>query len=142
MTFGILNVIGGVIGGITSSDSQVDFFPLLGGLLVGGIWFGFGYYGGLPLVDTVSYWQPPDIPNEINNYHRQGILVLRRRKWAMWASIPCCLGVGAMFMPWAHKTRPTRSWFHPDCRRYGDSKFQVLLEPLSTLWLRFFYRIS
>ena len=96
MTFGILNVIGG----LTSSYSQAGYFPMIAGLLVGGVWFGFGYYGGYPLVDTVSEWQPPNIPDEITNYHRQGILVLRRRKWTMWASVPCYFVVGAMLMPW------------------------------------------
>jgi ribosomal protein S27AE len=104
MAFGILNVIGGIV----SSNFQAISFPFIVGLLVGGIWFAFGYYGGLPLVNTVYDWQPPNIPNEITDCHRQGLLVLRRRKRIMWASVPCYFVVGAILMPWLEKLG------HPD----------------------------
>lgn len=78
-----------IIGAIDSvGSSPLDLSPLLGGLLVGGAWFAFGFYGGLPLVNTVREWHPAVTPDEVNTMHRRGLLVMRRRRWMMWASYP------------------------------------------------------
>jgi hypothetical protein len=47
------------IGSSIAYAPRQDLFMLVGGLLVGGGWFAFGKYGGLPLVDTAADWRPP-----------------------------------------------------------------------------------
>lgn len=94
MVFGIANIIGGIIYSI-----QGNIFALVGGLLVGGAWFAFGKYGGLPLVDTVANWRPAARPNLVDEMHRRGLLVMRQRRWMMWAAIPGALAAAALLMP-------------------------------------------
>lgn len=96
MIFGVI-CFGGTVYSVCAGP--LDLVSLLGGLLVSGVWFGFGWYGGLPLVDTVRDWRPPTGPNEINDMHRRGLLVIRRREWIMWASIPLALAVGVSVIP-------------------------------------------
>lgn len=86
--------------GIPFDEIGVTTFGVLGGLLVGGVWFAFGYYGGLPLFDTVSDWQPPRNNEEITESHRRGLSTLRRRKWLMWASTPIFFVLAGLLMPW------------------------------------------
>ena len=76
-----------------------DLFMLVGGLLVGGAWFAFGMYGGLPLVGTVDDWHPPADSTAIEDMHRRGLLVMRRRKWLTWLAAPGALVVGVSLMP-------------------------------------------
>jgi len=83
MTFGLANLIGAIV----YSESQ-NMAALVGGALVGSVWFAFGYYGGLPLFDTVRDWHSPVVAGVIEKTHRQGLLVMRRRKWVSWLSIP------------------------------------------------------
>ncbi len=94
MIFGLA----GIIGSIADATRQ-DIFMLVGGPLVGGGWFAFGKYGGLPLVDTVVDWRPPRAPGAIEDMHRQGLLVMRRRGWIVWAAIPGAFGVAALVIP-------------------------------------------
>jgi hypothetical protein len=96
MGFG-LAIIVGTTGSVRFSS--LDLFPLLGGFLVGGAWFFFGLYGGLPLVSTVGEWHPPATPDEINDMHRQGLVLMRRRRWIMWASVPLVLAVAVVLIP-------------------------------------------
>ena len=93
MAFGIANVLGG-IASVAYSDEPV--FSVLGGLLVGGVFFAFGKYGGLPLLTTVHEWHPPSTPDEVTEMHRSGLLVMRRRRLAMWASYPGALIVAPL----------------------------------------------
>ncbi len=88
MMFGIVGVFGG-IASVQAGDDRA--FLVLGSLLVGGAWFAFGIYGGLPLVDTVSEWHPPDSRDEVTEMHRKGLLVMRRRRWTMWLFYPAAL---------------------------------------------------
>ena len=85
MTFGLANIIGGIV---STVFYKLDIFILLAAFLVGGAWFMFGKYGGLPLVDTVREWHPVSNPDEVNEMHCRGLLVMRRRKWLMWLSVP------------------------------------------------------
>jgi hypothetical protein len=104
MIFGLANVTGSVAYG-----GPRDMFMLVVGVMVGGAWFAFGKYGGLPLVDTVVDWCPPRAPSAIEPMHLQGLLVMRRRRWILWASIPGAIGVAALLIPLLMKTgRPER----------------------------------
>jgi ribosomal protein S27AE len=94
MIFGLANVAGSI-----AYTSRQDMFMLIGGLLVGGGWFAFGKYGGLPLVSTVADWRPPSSSGEIEEIHRQGLLVMRRRRWIVWAAIPGTFVVAALLIP-------------------------------------------
>lgn len=107
MALGIGNIIGGLSAPFDSASNQMvpdafgfSTFGVLGGLLVGGLWFAFGYFGGLPLVDTVSDWQPPNNSEEITDSYRRGIVTLGRRKRLMWASIPAYFVLAGLLMPW------------------------------------------
>jgi len=95
--FGVLIILGAIKELVQSST--FDMFYLLGAFLIGGAWFAFGLYGGLPLVDTIHDWHPVATSDEINDMHRQGLLVMRRRRWIMWASVPCVLAVAAVLIP-------------------------------------------
>jgi len=94
MAFGIVIIVGGMD---SVRTSPIDLFLLLGSLLIGGAWFSFGLYGGLPLVGTVYEWHSATERDEVNNMHRQGLLVMRRRRWLMWTSLPLAL-VAAVFL--------------------------------------------
>ncbi len=94
MVFGLANMVGGVMGGYKDG-----LFAVIGGLVVGGAWFAFGLYGGLPLVDTTLDWHPPVVPGEIEETHRRGLLVMRRRRWMTWAVLPGFFVAGAMLIP-------------------------------------------
>jgi hypothetical protein len=96
MVFGVAIVVGAID---SVRSSPLDLFPLLGGVLIGGAWFGFGFYGGLPLVGTVREWRPAATPNEVNDMHRQGLLVMRQRRLIMWASVPCAVAVAVVLIP-------------------------------------------
>jgi len=96
MAFGVAIVVGAID---SVRSFPLDLFPLLGGFLIGSAWFAFGLYGGLPLVDTVREWCPAAAPNEVNDMHRQGLLVMRQRRWIMWASVPCALAVAVVLIP-------------------------------------------
>ena len=90
MIFGLITMVSGVF----NRDPDHPIFLLAGGILVGAAWFAFGAYGGLPLVDTVKEWCPSTSHGQIDEVHRQGLRVMRRRKWLGWLAIP--LGVVAM----------------------------------------------
>jgi len=94
MIFGLMNVAGSV-----AFAPRQDMFMLIGGLLVGGGWFAFGKYGGLPLVNTVADWRPPSTSGAIEVQHRQGLLVMRRRRWMAWAAIPGTFIAAAFLIP-------------------------------------------
>ena len=96
MTFGVANIVGGID---LARSSPLDLFLLLGTFLVGGAWFAFGLYGGLPLVSTVRNWQPAATPDEVNDMHRRGLLVMRRRRWIIWASVPSAFIVAFLLIP-------------------------------------------
>src|SRR5258708_24522906 len=102
MGFGLFVVLGGVF----SAPRQPDLFMLVTSVLVGGTWFAFGKYGGLPLVETVARWQPPTVLTEITSVQRQGLVVMRRRKWTMWAAIPATLGLAALLVAFEPVGRP------------------------------------
>ena len=94
MIFGLANVAGSI-----AFAPRQDMFMRIGGLLVGGAWFAFGKYGGLPLVDTVRDWRSPSASGAIEAQHRQGLLVMRRRRWMVWAAIPGLFIAAALLMP-------------------------------------------
>ena len=96
MAFGVAIVVGGIG---SMRFSPFNLFPLLVGFLIGGAWFAFGLYGGVPLVNTLREWCPAITPDEVNNQHRLGLLVMRRRRWIMWASVPCALAVAVILIP-------------------------------------------
>ena len=94
MMFGLACIMGSI-----AYAPRHDIFMLVGSLLVGGGWFAFGKYGGLPLVDTVVDWHPSAAPGAIEDMHRQGLLVMRRRRWMVWTAIPGAFGVAALLIP-------------------------------------------
>jgi len=93
MIFGLANIAAGI-----AYATRQDLFMLIGGLVVGGAWFAFGKYGGMPLVSTVADWRPSPT-GAIDDMHRQGLLVMRRRRWIVWAAVPGTLAVGALLIP-------------------------------------------
>jgi hypothetical protein len=95
MAFAIANIFGG----ISAALYERDLFILLVALLIGGAWFAFGKYGGLPLVETVSQWRPAVKSNEITELHLQGLLVMCRRRWFMLASIPSTFSAAFLLFP-------------------------------------------
>ena len=96
MALGGANVVAGVVYGAVW---QRDLFMTGAALMGGGAWFAFGKYGGFPLVDTVADWHPPGTPGEINDMHRRGLLVMRRRRWMMYAAVPSGFAVAALLIP-------------------------------------------
>ena len=88
MVFGLANVIGGISYAVSHDRS---IFMGVSALLVGGGWFAFGKYGGLPLAETVDNWHPPTTLDLVTEENRKGLLVMRRRRWMVWASIPTTL---------------------------------------------------
>lgn len=103
MAFGATNMAAAAPSAAHRGD--IGMFMLVGGLVVGGVWFAFGWYGGLPLVSTVADWQPPAAPDEVNEMHVRGLLVMRRRRWMMWATSPVVLAMAAALMPLLMPTR-------------------------------------
>lgn len=93
MAFGLANVIGGISYAATHDRSV---FMAASALLVGGAWFAFGKYGGLPLVDTVTDWHPPAKSDLVTDVHRAGLLVMRQRRWMMWVSVPVALALAPL----------------------------------------------
>jgi hypothetical protein len=102
MALGLLIAVSGVF----SSARSVDLFTLVASLLIGGAWFAFGKYGGIPLVETVAGWRPPGVSTEITASHRDGLLLMRRRRWAIWAVIPGILGISALVIHSGSRVRP------------------------------------
>jgi len=96
MAFGLANILGGVASAVFYKP---NVFILLAALFVGGAWFMFGQYGGFPLVDTVQEWHPASDSHEVNEMHRRSLLVMRRRKWLMWAFVPSAFVVAGLLMP-------------------------------------------
>lgn len=94
MAFGLANIVASIV-----LAPKRDAFMLIGGLLVGSAWFAFGKYGGLPLFDTVHNWQPPGDSAESAQKLRQGLLVMRRRRWMTWISLPVAFGTMALIVP-------------------------------------------
>jgi hypothetical protein len=101
MVFGAANMASAV----ASVAHRVDIFMLVGGPIVGAVWFAFGWYGGLPLLGTVANWQPPAAPDDLNEMHIRGLLTMRRRRWMMWATGPVLLLMAAALMPLLMPTR-------------------------------------
>jgi len=93
MIFGLANVASSI-----AYATAKDLFMPIGGVLVGGAWFAFGKYGGLPLVNTVTDWHP-SAPGALEEMHRRGLLVMRRRRWFVWAAIPGAFVVAALLIP-------------------------------------------
>jgi hypothetical protein len=124
MAFGTLNVVQCVRYGLTAGD----LFMPIAGILVGGVWFAVGWYGGLPLVATVDDWRPPAAPDEVSATHRQGLLVMRRRRWLTWASVVVWLVGGLALAVWLD---------HP---RYSPIALIVLGVPIVVVQLM--YRLS
>jgi len=91
MAFGLMNIVSVVY------TAPPDLVMFVGGLLVGGGWFGFGLYGGYPLASTVVDWHPPASFDAVEEMHRQGLRVMRRRRWIMALSIPIVM-VAVMFL--------------------------------------------
>ena len=123
MIFGVANMVASI-----AYASRRDIFMLVGGLLVGGAWFAFGKYGGFPLVDSVAGWQAPAGVGPVNEMHREGLLVVRRRKWMTWIAIPVALGIGGMLMP--------------PLMRIGHPEFEVLILGVPLAIINFRYLLS
>jgi hypothetical protein len=96
MAFGIANIIG-AIASMWSSTSDLSF--AIAGVFIGVAWFAFGLYGGLPLVNTVREWQQSANPCEVTDLQRKGLLVMRRRRWAMWVTVPGFLLFASLLVP-------------------------------------------
>jgi len=94
MLFGLVN-----IAAVIAFSARQDMFMLIGGILGGSAWFAFGWYGGLPLVETVVGWHPPANSAAVDEMHRQGLKVMRHRKWVAWLAIPGALAATALLMP-------------------------------------------
>ena len=94
MAFGALNVVQAL-----RYSGEHELFMAIGGVLVGGGWFAFGWYGGMPLVSTVSDWRPRTAPGEITEMHREGLRAIRRRLWMSWAAIPIAFALMALLVP-------------------------------------------
>ncbi len=96
MAFGLVNIVV-VITCTVIGKENLDM--VVSALLVGSAWFAFGAYGGFPLVNTVADWHPPATPDEVTESHRRGLLVMRRRKWMIWATVPSMLAVAPLLFP-------------------------------------------
>jgi hypothetical protein len=96
MVFGVANIIGGIA---SLWSSTWDMFPAIAGFLVGSAWFAFGFYGGLPLVNTVHEWRQSANPHEVTDMERKGLLVMRGRRWAAWATVPGFFLLGFLLVP-------------------------------------------
>ncbi len=85
MIFGLAGIVSAIVYAVHS--------PFIAGmcLLVGAAWFAFGKYGGLPLAETVIDWSPPTSAVAIEEMHRRGLLVMRRRRWMMYLAVPVAL---------------------------------------------------
>ena len=123
MIFGLANIIA-----VIASGFYHDIFMFIGGVLVGSIWFAFGMYGGLPLVDTVRDWHPSVSNTEINEMHRQGLLVMRRRKWIAWIAMPGSLAAASLLLPLLIP--------------YGHPELIVLLVGVPLVFINFRYYLS
>ncbi len=101
MAFGFANMMSSIVyaAGVGAGAGPVDPVMVVGGLLVGAVWFAFGWYGGYPLVDTVVDWHPPESPDAVEEMHRQGLRVMRRRRWMTWFVIPILFATVALVMP-------------------------------------------
>jgi hypothetical protein len=97
MAFGLATVVTGIAYGAVLGERGI--FMTAAGVLVGSAWFAFGKYGGLPLVDTAADWHPPTTPGVVDGMHRRGLLVMRRRRWVMWAAVPVALAGPVLPMP-------------------------------------------
>jgi hypothetical protein len=93
MIFGLANIAASI-----AYATRENMLILIGGLLVGGGWFAFGQYGGVPLVNTVVDWRP-STSGAIDDMHRQGLLVMRRRRWTVWAAVPGTFAAAALLIP-------------------------------------------
>jgi hypothetical protein len=96
MVFGLANIIGGIA---SVWSLTLDMSVGVGGFLIGGAWFAFGLYGGLPLVNTVREWHPPANPEEVSDMQCKGLLVMKRRRWAMWATVPGLFALAPLLSP-------------------------------------------
>ena len=121
MIFGLANIVGGI-----AYASSQDMFMPIAGLLVGSCWFAFGKHGGFPLVNTVADWHPPSASGAIEDLHREGLLVMRRRRWLVWAGFPGTLIVGLFVM---------------ELQR-GDPRFAALLLAIPLAIINFRYYLS
>ncbi len=106
MVFGALNLLGLVLQLILEPFPEALTIGVLG-VLVGGACFAFGWYGGLPLFETVSGWTPPADPTVITAGHRAGLRLMRRWWWQqfmvpMAALVLCGLLVMPSLMAWGH----------------------------------------
>jgi hypothetical protein len=86
MALGALTMINASTAVVQAQGGSQTFHIM--GVFVGAVWFGFGAYGGLPLVGTVRPWTPPTDSKAMTDSYRAGLRTMRRRKWAMWASQP------------------------------------------------------
>jgi len=94
MAFGLANIVAGIV-----YATEQDWFLALAGPLVGGAWFAYGKYGGMPLIDTVNDWHPPATPDSIDEMHRRGLLVMRHRRWVMWVANVATFAGMALVIP-------------------------------------------
>ena len=136
MIFGLATVIGGI-----GQATPKDLFAPVAGLLVGGAWFAFGKYGGLPLVNTVADWHP-SAPGALEDMHRRGLLVMRARRWTLWAAMPGALIVTVFLVPSLLERG------HPELvvlvlgMSLGYINCRYVLEPVSKVRLRLLYQID
>jgi hypothetical protein len=94
MIFGCACIVGAVTQGI-----QHDAFELISGLVVGGVWFAFGAYGGLPLIGTSGEWHSTGDFSAVAQSHKDGLIVMRRRRRIMWLALPSALLASVLIMP-------------------------------------------
>ncbi len=94
MAFGFANIVGAIV-----YAAPLDPVMGIGGSLIGAGWFAFGWYGGYPLADTVVDWHPPESTDAVDDMHRQGLRVMRRRRWMTWCVIPILCAAVVLVMP-------------------------------------------
>jgi hypothetical protein len=137
--FGALGLIGVLQDVLYRRDFNTFAFQFLGGGLVAVAWGTFGVYGGFPLVDTVKDWQPPTMPDEITQKHRDGLRVIRRRRWAFGLSFPGYFVL--MIAALAIAPNAMEAVFPVGRRCLFHSHLPVLLQPLPKMRLRVLRRV-
>jgi hypothetical protein len=149
MAFGIACAISAF--GLPNDPFVPNGLIVAGGIVIGVTWFAFGLYGGLPLFNTTSVWHPPASPDEVNSLHREGLLVIRRRRWLMWAAfasmftvlpfmalllLPSDNGMYLIAGVWLLLLIITYRYFLSRCPRCGFGFFTLSMHRAAPVWFR------
>jgi ribosomal protein S27AE len=88
MAFGALQYIS--IFAYLFNDSDPIELVVFGfaGSIIGAVWFLFGWYGGIPLVNTIKDWKQSEDLTNVSTSDIAGLGVIKRRLWTIVLGIP------------------------------------------------------